>query len=446
MPRAIRRYLFPVLGNLKVAIGLLLAIAAGSAVGTVLEQGETVAYYQEHYPEKPALFGFLSYRVILALGLNEVYRSWWFTALLMLFGASLVLCTAYRQWPLLKVARRWFYFSQPAKILALPAAATLPQGRVNDLAQILEQRGYRVFWADDRLYARKGLVGRIGPMVVHFSLILVLLGAIWGNWQGFEVQEMIPSGETFRLENVTKGGSRLPQEVALRVNRFWIDYLPSGQIDQFYSDISVLDAQGQERDRQTISVNHPLRAEGLTVYQASWALAGIRFTIGRSPVLSLPLQRLQPKDQPKAEPVWGTWLPTKPDLSEGLTVLVPDLQGTFSVYDPQGKLLGVKHLGEAIDLKGVPLVIQEIVGSTGLQIKWDPGIPLVYLGFGLLMAGTIASYVSYSQVWALQVGETLYVGGKTNRARLAFDAELSECLATMAASSPPVRLPQARQP
>ncbi len=446
MQRAMRRYLFPILGDLKVAIGLLLAIAAGSAVGTVLEQGETVAYYQEHYPEKPALFGFLSYRVILALGLNEVYRSWWFTALLMLFGASLVLCTVYRQWPLLKVARRWFYFRQPAKILALPAAATLPQGRVNDLAQILEQRGYRVFWADDRLYARKGLVGRIGPIVVHFSLILVLLGAIWGNWQGFEVQEMIPSGETFRLENGTKAGSRLPQDVALRVNRFWIDYLPSGQIDQFYSDISVLDGNGQERDRQTISVNHPLRTKGLTVYQASWALAGIRFTIGRSPVLSLPLQRLQPKDQSKAEPVWGTWLPTKPDLSEGLTVLVPDLQGTFSVYDPQGQLLGLKHLGEAIDLKGVPLVIQEIVGSTGLQIKRDPGIPLVYLGFGLLMAGTIASYVSYSQVWALRVGETLYVGGKTNRARLAFDAELSECLATMAASSPPVRLPQELQP
>jgi len=439
MQRAIRRYLFPVLGDLKIAIGLLLAIAACSAVGTVLEQGETVDYYREHYPDQPALFGFLSYRVILAAGLNEVYRSWWFTALLILFGVSLAICTAYRQWPLLKVARRWFYFSQSAKILTLPAAVALPHGRVNDLAQTLERRGYRVFQTDDRLYARKGLVGRIGPIVVHFSLILVLLGAIWGNWQGFEIQEMIPSGETLAPQNVTKagGGSRLPQDVALRVNRFWIDYLPSGQIDQFYSDISVLDAQGQERDRQTISVNHPLRAKGLTVYQASWALAGIQFTIGRSPVLSLPLQRLQPKDQPKAEPVWGTWLPTKPDLSEGLTVLVPDLQGTFSVYDPQGQLLGVKHLGEAIDLNGVPLVIREIVGSTGLQIKRDPGIPLVYLGFGLLMAGTIASYVSYSQVWALQVGETLYIGGKTNRARLAFEAELSGCLGAMAAPSPP---------
>ena len=34
------------------------------------------------------------------------------------------------------------------------------------------------------------------------------------------------------------------------------------------------------------------------------------------------------------------------------------------------------------------------------------------------------SYVSHSQVWALQVGDRLYVGGKTNRAQVSFEAEL----------------------
>jgi cytochrome c biogenesis protein len=68
------------------------------------------------------------------------------------------------------------------------------------------------------------------------------------------------------------------------------------------------------------------------------------------------------------------------------------------------------------------------VGSTGLQIKSDPGIPLVYTGFGLLMMGVVMSYVSHSQIWALQAGSSLYIGGKTNRAQVGFESELLQIL------------------
>jgi cytochrome c biogenesis protein len=34
------------------------------------------------------------------------------------------------------------------------------------------------------------------------------------------------------------------------------------------------------------------------------------------------------------------------------------------------------------------------------------------------------SYFSHSQIWALQKGETLYIGGKTNRAQVAFEREV----------------------
>ncbi|HIK46581.1 MAG TPA: cytochrome c biogenesis protein ResB, partial [Leptolyngbyaceae cyanobacterium M65_K2018_010] len=50
--------------------------------------------------------------------------------------------------------------------------------------------------------------------------------------------------------------------------------------------------------------------------------------------------------------------------------------------------------------------------------------PLVYAGFGLLMVGVIMSYVSHSQVWALEQDGVLYVGGRTNRAQVAFEREL----------------------
>jgi cytochrome c biogenesis protein len=65
-----------------------------------------------------------------------------------------------------------------------------------------------------------------------------------------------------------------------------------------------------------------------------------------------------------------------------------------------------------------------VVGSTGLQIKADPGIPLVYAGFGLLMLGVVMSYISHSQIWALQQGDRLYIGGRTNRAQVTFEREM----------------------
>jgi cytochrome c biogenesis protein len=38
------------------------------------------------------------------------------------------------------------------------------------------------------------------------------------------------------------------------------------------------------------------------------------------------------------------------------------------------------------------------------------------------------SYFSHSQIWALQKGDRLYVGGKTNRAQVAFEQEVLEIL------------------
>jgi cytochrome c biogenesis protein len=126
--------------------------------------------------------------------------------------------------------------------------------------------------------------------------------------------------------------------------------------------------------------------------------------------------------------LWGTWIPTKPDMSEGASVLAKDLQGTLIVYDSVGKLVSTVRPGMATEVNGITLKVNDVIGSTGLQIKADPGIPFVYTGFGLLMLGVIMSYVSHSQVWALQKGDHFYVGGRTNRAQVAFEREVIEIL------------------
>jgi cytochrome c biogenesis protein len=419
-----RQELLPLLADLRLAILLLLAIALFSMSGTVLEQGQSVEFYQSNYPEHPALFGFLTWKVILTVGLDHVYRTWWFLALLILFGSSLTACTFTRQFPALKAARRWKFYDQPRQFEKLALSAELDTGSLDNLESVLKQKRYRVFQEGNTMYARKGIVGRIGPIVVHASMLIILAGAIWGTMTGFIAQEMVPSGATFQVKNILDAGPlsepQIPKDWGVKVNRFWIDYTPEGSIDQFYSDLSVVDNQGKEVDRQTIYVNKPLRYQGITFYQTDWAIAGIRFKFNNSPVLQLPMAPLETNGKGR---LWGTWIPTKPDLSTGISILAKDLQGTLLIYDASGKLVTTVRPGMSVEVNGVQLTITEVIGSTGLQIKADPGIPIVYLGFGLLMLSVMMSYVSHSQIWVLQKDGRLYIGGRTNRAQVAFERE-----------------------
>ncbi|MDF5737348.1 MULTISPECIES: cytochrome c biogenesis protein [unclassified Nostoc] len=428
----LRQELLPVLTNLRLAIALLLLIAIFSSTGTVIEQGQSPAFYQTNYPEHPALFGFLTWKVIQVVGLDHVYRTWWFLALLILFGTSLTACSFTRQLPALKAAQRWKYYEEPRQFQKLALSAELDTGSLNSLSQILQKRRYKIFLdleKENLLYARKGIVGRIGPIIVHIGIVAILLGGIWGAMTGFLAQEMVASGDTFKVTNIVDAGplaaAQVPKDWSVRVNRFWIDYTPSGGIDQFYSDLSVLNNQGKEVEHKKIFVNEPLRYHGVTFYQTDWGLAAVRVQFNNSPIFQLPMAQLNTNGKGR---IWGTWVPTKPDLSEGVSLLAKDLQGMVLIYDATGKLVDTVRAGMFTEINGVKLKILEVIGSTGLQIKADPGIPIVYSGFGLLMLGVVMSYFSHSQIWALQKGDRLYVGGKTNRAQVAFEQEVLEIL------------------
>ncbi|MEO0946977.1 MAG: cytochrome c biogenesis protein [Cyanobacteria bacterium J06641_5] len=422
--RGIWRDLLRTIADLRLAIILLLVIAAFSATGTVIEQGRSLEFYQENYPENPALFGFLTWKVIAVLGLNEVYTTWWFVSLMILFGASLAACTYTRQLPSLKAARHWNYYEKPKQYQRLALSTELPGEALATVQAALDTEGYKVFQEGDKLYARKGLLGKIAPIGVHASMLLILVGSLWGAFGGFLAQEMVPSGETFQVQNIIEAGKlsqgRVPKDWGVRVNRFWIDYTDTGDIDQFYSDLSIVDRDGQERDRKTIFVNEPLRYGGVTFYQTDWGIAAIKVRANNSPIFEIPMQPLQKENVGR---LWGTWVPIKPDLSEGVALVAKDLNGTLLAYNQAGEFIGATRAGGELQYGSVTLKIQELVGSTGLQIKSDPGVPIVYAGFGFLMLGVLASYISHSQIWAYRDGDRLYLGGKTNRAQVGFERE-----------------------
>ncbi|NJL52602.1 MAG: cytochrome c biogenesis protein [Hydrococcus sp. SU_1_0] len=445
-PGSMLRRLIGIIANLKLAIVLLLAIAVVSISGTIIEQAETLSFYQENYPESPALYGFLTWKVILAWGLNHAYSTWWYLSLLILFGASLTACTFTRQLPALKAARKWKYYQKPQQFEKLALSAELEQGSLKSLIPLLKQQNYQVWQQDNALYARKGIIGRIGPIIVHAGMLIVLAGGMWGIFTGFFAQEMVASGDTFKIKNIIElgpfGANQLPSDWSVKVNRFWIDYTENGDIDQFYSDLSVVSDRGEELKRETIHVNKPLRYDGITFYQTNWSIAAAQVQLNNSPIFQLPVAKL---DTLGAGNIWGTWIPTKPDMSTGVSMLIKDLQGTALIYNQQGDLTSAIRLGQSVDIDGIKVKLIDIIGSTGLQIKADPGVPIVYTGFALLMIGVVMSYFSHSQIWALEQDRNFYFGAKTNRAQVSFEREMLGVIDALNEQPEAVYLPESKE-
>ena len=98
------------------------------------------------------------------------------------------------------------------------------------------------------------------------------------------------------------------------------------------------------------------------------------------------------------------------------------------IYDSEGKFIGVRRpgSGKPLNVEGVDVVVERIVAASGMEMKVDPGVPLVYAGYGGMCITTVLSYLSHSQVWAAEVGGDLVVGGRSNRAKIGFEQELDD--------------------
>ncbi len=94
--------------NLKFAIFILILIAFFSSLGSIIEQNQNLEFYKKNYPIANPIFGFLNYKIILFLGFDHIYESWWFLSLLASLGLSLTICTGTTQFPTVKNSRQYF--------------------------------------------------------------------------------------------------------------------------------------------------------------------------------------------------------------------------------------------------------------------------------------------------------------------------------------------------
>lgn len=410
---------FRFFADLRFSIFILLLISFCSIIGTVIEQDQSIEVYKLNYPLNNSVFGFLSWDRIIYFGFDHVYKTWWFLLLIFLFGWSLILCSFLQQLPSLKIARRCQFFRTSQAFYKLNNSTILTTFSFPRILASIKIQHYSIFQQKNIVYCYKGLIGRIAPIIVHFSMILVLIGTIIGSLFGFKAQEIVPKTENFHIQNLLTNGtlSIIPQSSA-RVNDFWITYNKNKTISQFYSDISILNPQGNEIKRKTISVNSPFINKGIYYYQTDWNLIGLRFKASSKKTIEYPLINIFPN----REKIWLSWISNTRLVQNGLILLIDNLDGYCSIYSPTGQFLGNLEINESLNFSA-PVNLSEIISSTGLQIKTDPGIPFIYLGFFFLMTSTLMSYITYSQVWLIQKNHKLFIGGTTNRALFDFELE-----------------------
>lgn len=415
-----KQKVFKFVADLRFAICILLLISFFSIIGTVIEQDQSIEIYKLNYPLTQQFFGFLSWDKILFFGFDHIYKTWWFFTLIIIFGISLITCTFLQQVPAVKIARRCQFFRTLKPFNKLKISTILIEQNFNKIIEQLKINSYSLFHQKNLVYSYKGLIGRIAPIIVHFSMILILSGTLIGSLGGLKAQEIILKTENFHIQNIFNNGqlTKVPN-FSGRINDFWITYTKQKTVSQFYSDISILDINGAEIKRKTSFVNSPIIYNNVYFYQTDWNLISIRVKYKNGKIIEYPLINIL-KNKSK---LWLTWISNNNNnLNNGIVGIIDNLEGYCSLYNNQGFFLGNIELNEKMkNQDSIELV--EILSSTGLQIKTDPGIPIIYIGFFFLMISTLISYITYSQIWIIQKKNQIFIGGNTTRALFEFELE-----------------------
>ena len=412
-----------ILIDLKFSILILALIAFASSFGSFIEQDEPKSFYEINYPLEKPIYGFVNSKLILTLGLDHVYNTWWFLLLLLILGLSLIGCTLTRQFPLVQNSKEYFFRKQSNSFLKLPFSIKLKKNfYLKELIlSKLKKLNLYIYQKGELIYGYKGLIGRISPILVHVSLIIILSGSTLGAFKNFKAQEILPKGEVFHIQNPLKIGRLTPlPNITTRVNEFWVDY-KNNKINQFYSNLSILDNYGNELKNQTISVNNPIRFNNIDFYQSDWNLLGIRIkNIENNQIYEYPVFQLN-----KNAKSWITWVN---DSSKTVSIVFDQLENTFSTYDEKGNFLKIRNIGDNITNK---YVLIDLLPATGLLIKYDPSIELIYLGFGLLMLTTLLSYLPYTQFWVFENSKDIWIGSSTNRGKIQLEIEFENLIREM---------------
>ena len=354
-----------------ILLGLILLC---SFPGSVIAQGNTPDWYVQTYPDW--------HGVILKLGLDDVFGSWYFITLLALLCLNLTLCSLIRIRNVVKASKKAAASAAERKTKVFLSAEGTSQ-----LRQLLEERHYKKEVFGETTVYSKNSIGWYGSFVTHLAILLtVLFGAAALYLPKVTDQTCFP-GESLPMEDGT----------SIAVESFQIENV-EGKLD-YASVIEIRLPDGRTSGQQRISVNYPLSFGGYKVYQQTYGTAGAvtvrntetggedRFLLNEMCFLSL-------------DSINGIWFealyPGYIRDESGNFTLITQTSGSYE--DPVYQVLLASEgvytpvmvfPGETLSVGGVEFTFEDPVEYPGLRIKRTPEAVNVMLfsAFGLMILG-----------------------------------------------------------
>jgi len=423
------------LTSVRLALLSLLLVGLGAILGTLLPQQQAPEFYQERFGTVGAAF-------IGRLGLDDVYRSPIFLSFIALLLLNLIACSLKR---LPEVWRQ--VQSQPGldTYKNLPQRLQLTWNRreqspqqflAGALPRLLGRPTVVVEDGTTWYLVRRGRWGRLGPYLIHLSIIIIIIGAIIGSLGGFQGQINLMPGEATDVLRLPDPPGEKKLDFGIRLDNFQVSYYPNGTPQEFRSDLTFLQS-GQPVKSASLRVNDPVTFGRLTFYQSTY--------------------QAMPKGPVVLEGTLGDKTFTV-EASLRQRLPLPEEQGMIMVWKVESNIMG---LGPAVQLAyrpasgGHPLLfwvladtsrgqppqpgphtfrIKELAltYSSGLLVKYDPGVWWVYVGFLLMLPGFWLALFVPRQRWAIAVvpqGKEKYrltVAGVGDRHKLALQRRLEK--------------------
>jgi cytochrome c biogenesis protein len=452
--------------SVQLAIVLISLLAITTMAGVMLPQDGLVDTAQIK-----TTFG-TNYRLFKAMGFFNVYSSYWFIALEVLFFFNLLIGSFKWLKPAWIAATQTTFKTQKQIQISGPrqlafSAPFSSQSLLHSLTSTLKKSGYGVKTDisnpnSPKLYATKGNFSRLGPHTAHIGILLMLISSVFGVFTGFKAQELAVPGQTFDIAKAQMFKPNIDKQYWLgstpqwkvHVNDFNMVYYAPGEtsmnpqpgvpatVKQYYADLSIIDPKGKTLKRETISVNHPLSMGDTTLYQASFSPTGKLFVeVGGKRMT------LQTNTQFMGRPVSLT------ELGNGKALLAfpffmqqdPNIernQAVFFLRDTKGFVGAKAHKmppnlrleeGQSGTLSGLSIRYVKPEIATGLQIKKGPEVPWMYLSYLIIISGTIMCIFSQRRIWMAIVPQgnaenasQLWISYQSNKAHISFAKELRQ--------------------
>ena len=444
--------------SIKLAVVVFSIISATSIIGTVIEQQ---AEPERNIKLLAKFFGPdfapTAFRILNTLGFTDMFRSWWFMALLFIFTANLVICSFER------LPKIWKVVKEPIKPVTRERLNALSIKREIILkenvkkasehaAAVLKKYGFNAAVKNEdkavQLYAEKGRYSRLGVYITHLSILLILAGAVVGMLFGFNASLNLPEGNssTFAYKS---GGTQIPLGFEIRCDNFNVSFYENSDTPKSYKSWLTISEEGREVIKKVIDVNNPLHYKGITFYQSSYGFSPNKDSIFQFSLTSnsgakqdVNVKFQEPFTIPGTS-VTGKVIDFSPAIAmdeSGKLYTYAEMMLNPAVFVEFSQNGATKYsqwilirspqtwrVGDGI------VEFKHLWGAqyTGLMVRRDPGVWLVYFGCMIMAMGLYTSFfMTHARVWIWVKDEAggvkVAIAASVNKNKISFEQKIDK--------------------